>query len=181
MHNLLYTQIMEWYNQNTWKIRRIFKDIEYLESMYQQVKPIYEDDSENQPILRIESNHPHATTTMDSVKVPANITILYKPNYPFESISVYIDGTNYEDTVIATHLPRVLHWLNYYSKEYYIDIFYCKDFLKLIWSPVIRIPHIFVEIECINRIKRMVGYSILLDRGGYLPSELIPYLLSFIF
>lgn len=176
---------MEWYNQNTWKTRRIFKDIEYLESMYQEVKTIYEHDSENLSEsndlpLRIESKYPRITTA-DPVHVPANITILYKPNYPFEAVSVYIDGANYEDTVIATHLPRVLHWLNCYSKEYYIDIFYCKHFLKMIWSPVIRIPHIFVEIECINRMKRMVGYSILLDRCGYLPSELIPYLLTFIF
>ena len=194
---------MEWQTENTWKMRRIHKEIEYLESIYQQVNSIYELDSDNQTILRVEAKHPFSTppntvppntvppntvppntvppNTVPPNTVPPNIAILYNRDYPYEPITVYVDGTKYEDTVIAIHLPRVLHWLNCYSKEYYIDIFYCKDFLKMIWSPVIRIPHIFVEIECINRMKRMVGYSILLDRCGYLPSELIPYLLSFIF
>ena len=174
---------MEWQTENTWKMRRIHKEIEYLESIYQQVNSIYELDSDNQTILRVEAKHPFSTppNTVPPNTVPPNIAILYNRDYPYEPITVYVDGTKYEDTIIAIHLPRVLHWLNCYSKEYYIDIFYCKDFLKMIWSPVISIPHIFVEIECINRMKRMVGYSILLDRCGYLPSELIPYLLSFIF
>jgi hypothetical protein len=138
-------------------------------------------------ILRVEAKHPTTTTITRTIatypnRVPPKITFLYKRNYPYEPITVYIDGTNYEDTVIATHLPRVLHWLNSFSKEYYIDTFHCKDFLKTTWSPVIRIPHIFVEIDCINRIKRMVGYSLLLERCEYdIPSELIRYILSFLF
>jgi ubiquitin-protein ligase len=170
------------------KKHRLFLEIEYLESNYQEVKVIMIHNKETV----VEAKYPLQA-------IPKHIKFIIPNNYPFKAPEVYIiknKGShkmcefveeNYLYTIHNCQLPRIQRLVKAIRGGDSIHTcLKCKSSISHDnWSPAFKMNHIFDEIKKNNRLKRRVSVEIGLEdifkKYQQLPQDLMKLIISYVY
>ncbi len=189
------------------KKQRLFSEIEFLETNYQEVN-----------IIMIHNKEVSVYAKYPLQNMPKEIKIILSNDYPFKPPEVYIRGTNYLNTIHNCHLPRIKRLVQKYTtRALYKSLMHfsapnaqsthgiiCRgkssDFigqnsvnclkcmsilLHDLWSPAMQFKNIFDEIEKTNQLKREIKYEIALEDifkvYQQLPDDLLPVIRSYLY
>jgi hypothetical protein len=117
---------------------------------------------------------------------PQNITFILN-NYPFTMPKLFItkkinnieEQIVYKKTITHCMLTNITRRLTRYTNST-SDCLACNSFISNIWSPVLTISHIIKDMQRINRLKRIIGYELALDRVKMFSDDIIAYIVSFL-
>jgi ubiquitin-protein ligase len=169
------------------KKHRLFLELEYLESNYQEV---------NVTMIRGKETIIEAKYPLQAI--PKHIKFIIPNNYPFKAPEVYIIKNigsykscefveeNYLYTIHNCQLPRIQSLIKKIRGEDSIHTcLKCKSSLSYDnWSPAFKMNHIFDEISKNNKLKRRVSIEIgledLFKKYQQLPKDLMEVIISYI-
>jgi ubiquitin-protein ligase len=191
------------------KKQRLFSEIEFLETNYQEVN-----------IIMIHNKEVSVHAKYPLQNMPKEIKIILSNDYPFKPPEVYIRGTNYLHTIHNCHLPRIKRLVQKYAtRVLYKSLMHfsapnaqsthgiiCREkssdfigqstnsvnclkcmsiLLHDLWSPAMQFKNIFDEIEKTNQLKRKIKYEIALEDifkvYQQLPDDLLPVIRSYLY
>jgi len=179
-------------NPQRLKKHRLFLELEYLESNYQEVN-----------VKMIHSKETIMEAKYPLQAIPKHIKFVIPKEYPFKPPEVFIIRLfdreekeeiveqNYLYTIHNCHLPRIQRLVKKIQKitnseDNRPTCLKCRSSIAHDnWSPVFQTKHIFDEITKNNSLKRRVRIEIGLEeifkKYNQLPEELLPWIRSYIY
>jgi ubiquitin-protein ligase len=179
------------------KKHRLFIELEYLESVYQEVN-----------VRMIHSKETVVEAKYPLESIPKHMKIIIPKNYPFKPPEIFIRiknttlkvgdliledtvDKNYLYTIHNCHLPRIQRFVKNIqektnSEDKIPTCLKCRSsFAHDNWSPAFQMKHIFDEITKNNKLKRRViieiGLEDIFNKYKKLPEELMKLIREYIY